>query len=138
MWDIGGQAALRQYWENYYKDNDAIIFVIDSSDSNRIEEVKEVMGAVLEHANLANIPTLFLANKQDMETALEADEVSVKNLFVDRPYHVVSCAVQIKEQLNLDDITNRSWAIHATSATEGYGIEDGLLWLINTLKTLQT
>ena len=63
MWDIGGQAALRQYWENYYKDNDAIIFVIDSSDAVRIEEVKEVMGNVLEHAKLANLPTLFLANK---------------------------------------------------------------------------
>merc|ERR1719189_558834 len=60
MWDIGGQAALRQYWENYYKDNDAIIFVIDSSDAVRIEEVKEVMGNVLEHAKLANLPTLFL------------------------------------------------------------------------------
>ena len=63
MWDIGGQAALRQYWENYYKDNDAIIFVIDSSDAVRLDEVKEVLTTILANEKLANLPTLFLANK---------------------------------------------------------------------------
>ena len=32
IWDVGGQDRLRKLWRHYYKDNDALIFVIDSAD----------------------------------------------------------------------------------------------------------
>ena len=38
MWDIGGQQAIRPYWKNYYKDTDALIYVVDSADEQRIDE----------------------------------------------------------------------------------------------------
>jgi ADP-ribosylation factor-like protein 3 len=38
VWDIGGQKALREYWANYFEKNDALIYVIDSADTNRIKE----------------------------------------------------------------------------------------------------
>jgi len=41
VWDIGGQKAIREYWKNYYDNCDGIIFVVDSSDEERIKEVNE-------------------------------------------------------------------------------------------------
>ena len=38
VWDIGGQKALREYWANYFEKNDALVYVIDSSDTKRIKE----------------------------------------------------------------------------------------------------
>jgi ADP-ribosylation factor-like protein 3 len=38
VWDIGGQKSIRPYWRNYYDQTDALIYVIDSSDTRRIEE----------------------------------------------------------------------------------------------------
>lgn len=38
VWDIGGQKVLRDYWPNYFKNTDALIFVIDSADKHRVKE----------------------------------------------------------------------------------------------------
>ena len=39
---ISGQRRLRQYWENYYENTEVLIYVIDSSDTKRLEETGEV------------------------------------------------------------------------------------------------
>merc|ERR1712127_719806 len=59
VWDIGGQKAIRPYWKNYYENTDGIVFVVDSSD----EEA------------LAKVPLLVYANKQDLQFAVEAEEI---------------------------------------------------------------
>ena len=33
---VGGQDRLRKLWRHYYKDNDALIFVIDAADRERL------------------------------------------------------------------------------------------------------
>ena len=38
VWDIGGQKAIRPYWQNYYENTDGLVFVVDSSDEIRIDE----------------------------------------------------------------------------------------------------
>merc|ERR1712137_635364 len=38
VWDIGGQKTIRAYWSNYFESSDALVYVIDSSDSNRLAE----------------------------------------------------------------------------------------------------
>ncbi len=47
-WDIGGQKAIREYWPNYFDNTDGLIFVVDSSDEERIkecvEELNDLMG----------------------------------------------------------------------------------------------
>lgn len=39
VWDIGGQKSIRPYWRNYFDQTDALIYVIDSADRRRMEEV---------------------------------------------------------------------------------------------------
>jgi len=41
VWDIGGQREIRPYWRNYYDQTDALIYVVDSADEMRVQEVKD-------------------------------------------------------------------------------------------------
>ena len=36
VWDLGGQTSIRPYWRCYYQNTSAIIYVVDSSDSDRM------------------------------------------------------------------------------------------------------
>ena len=38
VWDIGGQKAIRKHWSNYYDDCEALMYVIDSTDTTRMPE----------------------------------------------------------------------------------------------------
>ena len=40
VWDIGGQKSIRPYWRNYFDQTDALIYVIDSADRRRMDEVR--------------------------------------------------------------------------------------------------
>eukprot|EP00939_MAST-03C_sp_MAST-3C-sp1_P004420 g4420.t1 len=40
IWDCGGQEKLRSTWRYYYKGTQAVIFVVDCSDRERISEAK--------------------------------------------------------------------------------------------------
>lgn len=48
VWDIGGQKAIRPYWENYFDNTDGMVFVVDSSDEERlgecVDELKDLLG----------------------------------------------------------------------------------------------
>jgi GTPase SAR1 family protein len=66
MWDIGGQKAIRPYWKNYYDNTDGMVFVVDSSDEERLNECVEELNSLLTEEALAKVPLLVYANKQDL------------------------------------------------------------------------
>ncbi|KAH8699192.1 ADP-ribosylation factor family protein [Talaromyces proteolyticus] len=106
IWDVGGQTTMRGLWQSYYASCHAIIFVVDSTDvgeglddfssgaalaSNggdnvssaqhgRLGECKQVLESVLQNADVAGVPILVLANKQDREDCVEV--VRIKEGFV--------------------------------------------------------
>merc|ERR1712132_9228 len=41
VWDIGGQDKIRKLWRHYYQGTDGAIFIVDSSDRDRIEDARE-------------------------------------------------------------------------------------------------
>ncbi len=47
-WDLGGQTEIRPYWRCYYPNTNAVIFVIDSSDKERMDIVKQELKEILE------------------------------------------------------------------------------------------
>ena len=111
LWDLGGQKTIRKFWEDYYqKENDGIIYVIDSSDSERLEETGKELYNILQQPELSGVPLLLYANKHAVNMALSADE--------------------IMEQLGLEDIDDRNWTIIACSALTKQGLSTGLNWLI--------
>ncbi|OCT93881.1 hypothetical protein XELAEV_18011552mg [Xenopus laevis] len=50
VFDMSGQGRYRNLWEHYYKEGQAIIFVIDSSDKLRMVVAKEELETLLNHA----------------------------------------------------------------------------------------
>lgn len=63
MWDIGGQKAIRPYWRNYYDRTNGIVFVVDSSDEERLQEAVAEFKELMAEEALAALPLLVFANK---------------------------------------------------------------------------
>lgn len=38
VWDVGGQQKLRPLWRHYFQNTDALIFVVDSQDRDRVDQ----------------------------------------------------------------------------------------------------
>merc|ERR1719298_75234 len=53
VWDIGGQKSIRQYWSNYFESTDALVYVVDSSDTRRLEESSQELKELLAEDKLA-------------------------------------------------------------------------------------
>jgi len=106
--------TVRPFWRCYYQNTDAIIFVVDSSDTDRLSIAKQELMAMLEEEELKDAILLIFANKQDMKNALSAAQVS--------------------EHLGLATIKNRQWSIQETSATKGRGLFEGFDWLVTCIK----
>lgn len=69
----------RPYWRCYYQNTNSIVFVIDSSDKERMDIVKQELFLILQVFNFLNasqeeelkgVPVAILANKQDIEGCL--------------------------------------------------------------------
>lgn len=114
VWDIGGQKAIRQYWDNYFEGTDALVWVVDCTDEPRLEETSLELTQILADPKMANVPVLIFANKQDLASALPADEVTVA--------------------LDLHQIRDHPWQIQGCSALTGQGLDEGLKWLVQSIK----
>ena len=68
----------RPLWRHYYQNTDALIFVIDSNDRERIHECKEELHRFLAEEELRDTSVLVLANKQDLPNAMSVDEITQK------------------------------------------------------------
>eukprot|EP01035_Chromulina_nebulosa_P017822 gene17822-23433_t len=75
IWDLGGQIKMRSIWEKYYDEANAVIFVIDSSDTNRFIEAKLALISACENETLKSIPIVIFANKVDLQSKLTIDEI---------------------------------------------------------------
>ncbi|CAD6247188.1 unnamed protein product [Miscanthus lutarioriparius] len=106
VWDLGGQTSIRPYWRCYFPNTQAIIYVVDSSDTDRLVTAKEEFHAILEEDELKGAVVLVYANKQDLPGALDD--------------------AAITESLELHKIKSRQWAIFKTSAIKGEGLFEGL------------
>ncbi|KAK3152064.1 hypothetical protein QOZ80_2BG0153790 [Eleusine coracana subsp. coracana] len=117
VWDVGGQEKLRSLWKMYLSNSDALIYVVDSLDRERIVDARQEFQTIIKDPLMANSIILVFANKQDLRGAMSPEEVS--------------------EGLGLHDLKNRIWHIQGTCALRGEGLYDGLDWLASTLKQLQ-
>lgn len=114
VWDLGGQSSIRPYWRCYYADTAAVIYVVDSADTDRISIAKEALIDMLSEDELQSANLLVFANKQDQEGALAPSEVATG--------------------LGLHLLKERNWRIEGCSAVQGTGLSEGLDWLVNNIK----
>lgn len=78
VWDVSGKASTRSLWTSYYKEGgiDAVIWVVDSSAADSIEESRKALETAMRAPELNGKILYVLANKQDVEGALDAESVS--------------------------------------------------------------
>eukprot|EP00434_Breviolum_minutum_P001935 symbB.v1.2.001713.t1/scaffold61.1/size362833/12 len=115
VWDVGGQDRIRKLWRYYFENTNALIYVVDSSDRDRIKEAKEELNKMLQEQALENAVLLVFANKQDLPNAMTPAE--------------------IMENLELQKLGHRKWFIQSTVAPTGDGLYEGLDWLTRTLRS---
>uniref|UniRef100_A0A0K8UGM0 small monomeric GTPase n=3 Tax=Bactrocera latifrons TaxID=174628 RepID=A0A0K8UGM0_BACLA len=113
LWDVGGQKSLRSYWRNYFESTDGLVWVVDSADRMRLESCKQELRVLLQEERLAGATLLVLANKQDLPGALSAND--------------------IKDVLELDDITTHHWLVVGVSAVTGEKLLGAMDWLIDDI-----
>jgi len=115
LWDIGGQPRFRSMWERYCRGVNAIVFVVDAADTDKLEEAASQLHELLGKPPLTGIPLLVLGNKNDLPEAIGVDEVI--------------------EKLNLKSITGREVCCYSISAKNQVNIDMTLDWLIKHSKT---
>lgn len=122
IFDLGGGKRIRGIWKNYYAESYGVIFVVDSSDEERMEETKETMSEVLRHPRISGKPILVLANKQDKEGALgEADVIECLSL--EKLVNEHKCLCQIEP----------CSAILGSGKKIDKSIKKGLYWLLHII-----
>ncbi|XP_071113294.1 ADP-ribosylation factor-like protein 13B [Haliotis cracherodii] len=123
MYDLGGGPQIRAMWTTYLPELYGVVYMIDSTASERLEEVKESFQKLIANYHIAGKPVLVLANKQDKEDAVDE--------------------VDICEQLDLSNWVNlhkTPCRIESCSAVKGTGrkmdpaIKEGMQWLCDMIE----
>ena len=117
VWDVGGQDKIRLLWRHYFENTDALIFVIDSSDRTRLGEAADELWTICKHERMLNLKfVLVFANKQDLPNAASPNDIAT--------------ALRI-------DALGKKFTIQVCSATQNYGLHDGLDKMYDALRKEQ-
>ena len=109
VWDVGGQDKIRPLWRHYYAGTQALIFVVDSNDRDRIEEGRQELMRIINDREMKDVVLLVFANKNDLPNVMDVAEVT--------------------EKLGLARLRERVWHVQSSCAISGDGLLDGLTWL---------
>ena len=121
--NIKKKDKIRPLWRHYYANTQVVIFVIDSNDKQRIDDIngcynnaKKELHLMLSEKELQDIILLIYANKQDLENVMDK-------------YEIIN-------RLELEKIENKNikWRVQPTSAITGHGLHEGLDWVYKELK----
>ncbi|XP_014651207.1 PREDICTED: ADP-ribosylation factor-like protein 13A [Ceratotherium simum simum] len=119
IYDLNGDKKGREIWPNYYAQAHGLVFVLDSSDLERMQEVKIILTRLLSDKRVAGKPILLMANKQDKKDALLPCDI-VKYLLLER---------LVKENKSLYRVEPCS-AIKNLQRRNHQSIIEGLRWLL--------
>jgi len=112
-WDVGGQDKIRRLWRHYLAGTDALLWVVDSADEDRMELAREELHKMLEMDELRDAKLLVYANKQDL------------------PHAATTAAVA--DKMALHSLRTRDWFVQGATATRGDGLYEGLDWVVAAL-----
>jgi ADP-ribosylation factor protein 6 len=111
---VGGQDKIRPLWRHYYAGTQALIFVVDSNDRDRIEEGRQELMRIINDREMKDVVLLVFANKNDLPNVMDVAEVT--------------------EKLGLARLRERVWHVQSSCAISGDGLLDGLTWLNTQVK----
>uniref|UniRef100_A0A2N9I3A4 ADP-ribosylation factor n=1 Tax=Fagus sylvatica TaxID=28930 RepID=A0A2N9I3A4_FAGSY len=110
VWDVGGQDKIRPLWRHYFNNTQALVFVVDSTDRERVAEARNELHRILGELLQQNTKLLVFANKQDLPNSMSASEVA--------------------DKLGLYSLNQHCWYIQCTSAASGEGLYEDLGFVV--------
>ena len=114
VWDVGGQDKIRPLWRHYLNDNDGLIFVVDSTDRERVKEAADELHNVMDVDTMRDVPILVFANKMDLPTAMSTS--------------------QLVDGLRMREFGRNKWFVQASNAVSGDGLCEGLEQMATMVK----
>lgn len=99
-----------QYSDIDYDNFRGIIFVIDSSDREKLDDAGKRLKEIVLRDRGNNSPLLVLLNKSDLTGYISCDEFC--------------------KRFDMDSIIDRPWLVHQVCAITGAGLNEGFDWLI--------
>ena len=97
-----------------------MIFVLDSTRADRIQEARDEILGLLANEEARNIPCLVFANKQDLPKALGAAEIVE--------------ALGITEHVNKKPVS--LVRVQESSALQDQGLAEGFEWIVDKISSL--
>ncbi|XP_054153289.1 ADP-ribosylation factor-related protein 1-like isoform X2 [Oppia nitens] len=116
FWDLGGQTELQTLWDKYYSESHAVIYVVDSSDTERLEDSKVAFDKMITNETLSGVPLLLVANKQDIPESLSLHRI--KDIFF------------MSDEL----IGRREYYSVSASALNGNGVKESIEWTVAAIQ----
>ena len=105
---------------------------MDSNDRERLPDSREELHMLLKEEQLENALILVVANKQDLPNALSVNEIQ-KELGLDKLSSHTWCMISIVDILLFNCEIVMFIVIQGAVATAGYGLYEGLDWLVSQL-----
>ncbi|XP_077992920.1 uncharacterized protein LOC144446948 [Glandiceps talaboti] len=100
VWEVGGKENVRSYWENFTKDTEVLLYVVDSTDAERFPLARDELKRLLQDEKLIGVPLVVVANKQDLLGAKNAgeirEELDLQAIAPDREIHIVETQVPLR------------------------------------------
>ncbi len=112
-WNFKGDKTGR-LWRQYRTNAQVFVIMIDGLEPKTLPALKEDLDFALKSKEMVETLILIYCNKNDIRGAVNS--------------------YQVNEVFNLDKITSHKVAIFETSALVGYGVFDGLDWVVEKLE----
>lgn len=119
--DLGGHEVARQSWSEFFVNANAIVFMVDSADTERFPLARQELENLLQDEALRNIPVLVLGNKIDLPGAVSVE--------------MLQSALGIPNMTPLEQTSvpagTRALRIFMCSIKKQTGYAQGFKWLAN-------
>ncbi|XP_069320337.1 ADP-ribosylation factor-like protein 13A [Eulemur rufifrons] len=107
IYDLNGDRKGREMWPNYYARANGLVFVLDSSDIERMQEAKIILTRLLADKRVAGKPILLLANKQDKKNALQPCDI-IEYLLLKRLVNQYDALCRVEPCSAMQNLTRRN------------------------------
>uniref|UniRef100_A0A1I8BID1 small monomeric GTPase n=1 Tax=Meloidogyne hapla TaxID=6305 RepID=A0A1I8BID1_MELHA len=123
--DLGGHVQARRVWKSYFPALDAIVFLVDVADSERIQEAREELWSLMQDEQVSSAPILVLGNKIDKPNALSEDQLKY--------YLAIQQYCTGKGNVSRADLATRPLEVFMCSVLRRQGYGEGFRWLAQYL-----
>ena len=148
---------------SYYSEAHGLVYVVDAADPGRFDEARQTLHELLLHADLAGIPLLVFANKQVRRHQRPLAQFATTHpprhaqFATPQPRHYTDASPRTPRRQDAPDAvpphevqarlglhrppaasgsgSSQPQSVVGVAAHSGVGIEEGVRWLVDELKT---